>query len=328
VTLPYRVMPTALYAAAPDAAEQVIFRITNSSDEPVSVQLECSIPSYFQETRKTVIVTKGTHDIPLRLVFDQNKQFSEPLATQVAYRVSVITGNSTPAIKADTTHIVRLLPLNYFLMARTEGTKEQPLDFSWLIAAWVTRKGEGLVEIRRRALQLEPLVGVKVPPGPNAPTEARIRVAAIYKAIQEQGIAYNDDSLVFHAEDQDYMQRVQFVAETLRLKTANCLDGSVLFASVLSMCGLDPLILLVPGHAIVGWKTPGGAENSEFLETTVLSKVGFDVAWDVGTKLFAQWRHRVKSSDGELMLIDDVRDFALLIDVHDIWRRKKLLSNG
>jgi hypothetical protein len=327
VVIPYTVFPTALYAASPDSAEQIIFHLKNSGTDPVVVQLSCSVTDYFQETRKTVTLPPGGHQIALRLVFDKTKEVSGVVATQVAYRVSLITGNTEPVLKADSTELVRLLPSNNFLMARYDSTKAELVNFTWLIAAWITRDTDRLQAIRRRAIELEPLVGQKVQPGPNAARDARIRVAAMYKALQEQNIVFNDDNVVFHAQENDYVQRVQFPAETIDAKAGNCLDGSVLFGSMLSMCGMNPLILLVPGHALVGWRNPGGGEPSEeFCETTVMASADFDLAWEIGAKKYATWRHALRADDAELDVIGDPKDFAFVVDVHETWRSRKLLS--
>jgi hypothetical protein len=326
VVIPYTVFPTALYAASPDSAEQVIFQLKNSSIDPVVVQLSCSVTDYFQETRKTVTLPPGSHQIALRLVFDKTKFVSGVVATQVEYRVSLITGNTEPVLKADSTELVRLLPSNNFLMARYDSTKDELVNFTWLIAAWITRDSDRLRAIRRRAIELEPLVGQKVLPGPNAARETRIRVAAIYKALQEQNIVFNDDNVVFHAQENDYVQRVQFPIETIDTKAGNCLDGSVLFGSVLSMCGIGPLILLVPGHAVVGWNVPGeGKRSEEFCETTVMPAADFDLAWEIGRKKYATWQHALRADDAEVDIISDPKDFAFVIDVHKTWSARKLI---
>jgi hypothetical protein len=327
VEIPYRVFPTALYAASPDSAEQVIFHLKNTSADPTMVQLSCSVASYFQETRKTVTLAPGSHEVALRLVFDKTKEVKEVVATQVAYRASLITGNTEPLLKADNTELIRLLPSNNFLMARYDAMRKELVNFTWLIAAWVTRESEELQRIRTRALELEPLVGHKVLPGPAAATDARIRVAAIYKALQEQQIVYNDDNIVFHAQENDYVQRVQLPVETLDARAGNCLDGSVMFASVLSICGMNPLILLIPGHALVGWRVPGQEEPSgDFCETTLMATADFDLAWEIATKKYEKWQHALRPNSADPEVIENPKEFAIIIDVHKVWQERKLLS--
>ena len=43
--------------------------------------------------------------------------------------------------------------------------------------------------------------------------------------------------------------------ESLADKEANCINGTVLFASLLEGISMSPAIVLVPGHAFLAWET-------------------------------------------------------------------------
>jgi len=53
---------------------------------------------------------------------------------------------------------------------------------------------------------------------------------------------------------------------------ANCIDGAVLYASLFEAIGLEPVIVLVPGHAFVGVKTSPSSNKYYFLETTLTGR--------------------------------------------------------
>ena len=59
-----------------------------------------------------------------------------------------------------------------------------------------------------------------------------------------------------------FSQRVRFLAETWDDRSANCVDGSVLIASVLQRIGLRSFLVLVPGHAFVGFYTDADAQHA------------------------------------------------------------------
>jgi hypothetical protein len=63
---------------------------------------------------------------------------------------------------------------------------------------------------------------------------------------------------------------VQLPAQTWSERSATCIDGSVLIASVLQRIGLRSFLVLVPGHAFVGFYTDAGATQAAYLETTLL----------------------------------------------------------
>jgi hypothetical protein len=59
-------------------------------------------------------------------------------------------------------------------------------------------------------------------------------------------------------------------------------------ASALEAIGLQPLIVLVPGHAFLGWRALDGSTTSEFLETTMIGTSTFEDALNQGTTEFNQ----------------------------------------
>lgn len=69
-------------------------------------------------------------------------------------------------------------------------------------------------------------------------------------------------------------QYVRTVEQSLKSSQANCIDGTVLMASVLYRMGIEPSIVLVPGHAYLGfYLDPANGSNTRtqfFLETTLL----------------------------------------------------------
>jgi hypothetical protein len=106
------------------------------------------------------------------------------------------------------------------------------------------------------------------------------QVEAIYKALQKRKMRYVGSIVDFAPEQGASTQRVRLPRETLKLGQANCIDGTLLFASLLESMGINPALVIVPGHAFVGWSTakPAGLPGSEnqddngwdYLETTYL----------------------------------------------------------
>ena len=102
---------------------------------------------------------------------------------------------------------------------------------------------------------------------------------------------------------------------TWRDRRANCIDSSVLIAAALERIGLQPLIVLVPGHAFVGYRNGDG--SAEFLETTLLGvRAGaadsFERARAAGR---ARWRKAAAKLDGR-----HAPDYALV----DILKARQL----
>lgn len=74
------------------------------------------------------------------------------------------------------------------------------------------------------------------------------QIQAIYQALWKQQITYK----VTSSTDMLSVQRIAIPNEVLSDKMGACLDLSITFASALEAIGLNPLIVLISGHAFVG----------------------------------------------------------------------------
>lgn len=100
--------------------------------------------------------------------------------------------------------------------------------------------------------------------------EVMLQVFAVWNALQRRGIKYSDISTNIPSK-RVYSQSVRTVEETIKASQANCVDGSVLMASILRKIGMDVDLVMVPGHCLLAF-TDGDKENPTrfFLETTML----------------------------------------------------------
>ena len=141
-------------------------------------------------------------------------------------------------------------------------------DLSHYYAAFVTPNQEDVMSFLRQAVELQTkrkFVGY-VPEQPVRP-----QVEALYNALQQKaGILYVNSIINFNLDESASSQRVRLPRETLKDKLANCIDGVLLFASLLEAISLNPAIVLIPGHALLAWETGEGNNRWEYLETTML----------------------------------------------------------
>jgi hypothetical protein len=79
------------------------------------------------------------------------------------------------------------------------------------------------------------------------PKRARMQAAAIFRAIQEQGIVYVGAPATFGPG-----QRIRMPDMVLEQHMATCLDFSILYAACLEAIELRPLIIMIRGHAFNG----------------------------------------------------------------------------
>ncbi len=156
------------------------------------------------------------------------------------------------------------------------GSKFQYAPF---IASWVTPHDERVEEILRKAKEFMP--GRRLPgyePEKNAEgqeqmtyTEAR----AIYRALQESGVSYVKSSMTLGGH-QDSSERVRMPDVSLRDSSANCIDGVVMYASLFENLGMEPVVLLVPGHAYVGVRVSPKSSKYLYIETAITGRASFE----------------------------------------------------
>ncbi|WP_156299428.1 transglutaminase-like domain-containing protein [Streptobacillus canis] len=76
----------------------------------------------------------------------------------------------------------------------------------------------------------------------------KIQMAAIYAALQESNIIYN----IPPASYEVFGQKIRLPHSVLDLKQGTCLDLAMLYISCLEAIGLNPLLIIIEGHAYVG----------------------------------------------------------------------------
>jgi len=114
------------------------------------------------------------------------------------------------------------------------------------------------------------------------------QVKAIYDALKSRGTSYVNSLTAFANPEALTSQRVRLPSESLKDTNANCIDGVVLFASLLEAISLNPALMLVSGHAFLGWRSwPDG--DWKYLETTLIGSGSFDEACAKGEEIARQF---------------------------------------
>ena len=164
---------------------------------------------------------------------------------------------------ADTRDVaISLRPLDEALYFVRDG--RDSADLGWIFAAYVNEHDAVVDEI----LDAARASGI-VENFAAADTNSIYRQAwAVWHALAAHGIRYSGADPAIERGPHVFSQRVRFLRETWRDASANCVDGSVLIASVLQRIGLSTFLVLVPGHAFVGFTA--GENETAYLETTLL----------------------------------------------------------
>lgn len=102
------------------------------------------------------------------------------------------------------------------------------------------------------------------------------QVYAIWNVLQKRGFKYSSVSYSSLSSNVVYAQRVRTFEDALNASQINCVDGSVLFASLLRAINITPVLIQIPRHMFVGYYTDASKKNLEVLETTMIGDVDLD----------------------------------------------------
>ncbi len=248
--------------------------IRNSSSVPVQDRVAVQIPGWSDQEIQLVELAPGkvakVHLAPTFLPrFYRNREITAATA-----RVSV--SDVAEHEVWSTTVPVRLRSVDDMYWGK---------DFAnaGLIASWVTPHDPNVEMTLSKAKEFMPgrrLPGYEMWPAPGVQEKATyLEAKAIYQAVQRQGLSYVKSSATLGAHiNSDVTERVRMPAESLRQVSANCIDGVVLYASLFENLGMDPVVVLIPGHAYVGVRLAPDSKRYLYLETALTGRASFESA--------------------------------------------------
>lgn len=150
-------------------------------------------------------------------------------------------------------------------------------DMTPYLGAFVTPNAPAVMTFLREVARRAPdgkLIGYQVGRDRVEP-----QVRAAFEALKAHRLTYVDSSLTMMPEQGLRGRRVRRPRESLEERQANCIDGAVLFASLLEAMSMQPAIVIVPGHALVAFRTWDAEPSTwSYLETTMIGSRSFEEA--------------------------------------------------
>ncbi len=117
-----------------------------------------------------------------------------------------------------------------------------------------------------------------------------LQLQAIYNQLRADGMHY-----VNALQDFAGVQTVYTPTQSIAVNGANCIDGTLVFASAVSATGMDPIIELVPSHAFVCVREWGSGQDYNTVlcvETTLMgSGSSFSDAYNEGNSEFTNYKN-------------------------------------
>jgi len=180
---------------------------------------------------------KSVVEVPLNATFN-GKILGIDEDTRVLAIVSLGTADSREGTQ-DITQAVTLYGKNAILWANGD-----------MVGSFVTPRDDTLRNFVREATNRY------APPPQDALNRPLALAATVYNILSAQGLRYQaDPNTPFSRVAADQVDYVQFPRETLRLKSGDCDDLSVLLAAAYENLGIETALIDVPGHLFLMFRT-------------------------------------------------------------------------
>lgn len=285
-TLHWEPLPTGVYNLLnPETHPLLSVVVTNESRDPKRICVRAYIEGLSATEVHTVEIERGkqtTFKLLPTLLPERAQTITEVQRAMLHVLAEDLDGKT----EMHETHSIVCLARTSSFNAVLRPGSNQMVDFSQYYGAWVTPYAETVQERVRHAADLVPdrqIWGYQ-----RDPDSVTQQVGALYQSLKEAGITYINSVIDYGAPPGQATQRTRLPRESLSGRAANCIDGSVLFASLLEGSSLNAALVLVPGHAFVGWEVWDSSDDWKFLETTMIGSHDFEAACISGERQYEQ----------------------------------------
>jgi hypothetical protein len=203
----------------------------------------------------------------VRYKYDALMRNKQSLPVEVTFAVEV-DGEELP----DQTVTMTLRSVNDcpFAVAGADGEVK---DISFMFAAYVNEQHPFVDKLLREALD-EGIVDSFTGYQSNDPAAVYRQVYALWNALAERDVRYSNITTSAANNNDVASQHVRLIDESINNGQANCVDGSVLLASLLRKIDIEPCLVYVPGHCYLAFFLDAEKTQLIGLETTLIGGVG------------------------------------------------------
>jgi len=249
----------------------IAVRVTNSGPELLRNRITVQVPGWSDQEIQLAELSGGeSHTFLFAPTF--LPRFYRNLEIAAATAVISVTDPAGNIVHKETVPI-RLRSVDDLYWGRD-------FEYAPFIASWVTPHDPAVERLLTRAKEFvsgRRLPGYETDEPRVQERSTFLQARAIYRALHEQGVSYVKSSMTL-GRHEEVSERVRMPAESLQQVSANCIDGAVMYAAMFENLGMEPVIVLVPGHAYVGVRVARGSNRFLYIETSLTGRATFDTA--------------------------------------------------
>lgn len=245
-----------------------------TTTEPNSkIKIELNKTNFFEQSVVEFILPKSNYEYNVYpdVIWDYEKllNINQPTTANFTIRVT-INGKEL----GQKNRIISLRSINECLYCTFDPKTNEFNDLSFLFAAYVNENNPLIDEILKEALDtkiINSFVGYQLDN-----TQVYSQIFSIWYVLQQRGFKYSSITQTSQTSKIVYSQRVRAFENSLNTSQANCVDGTVLFASILRAIGIEPILIMVPGHMFLGFYLDNEHTTYTCLETTMMGNVNLE----------------------------------------------------
>ena len=236
----------------------------DEDDQPVKVTITCDAimqPSVFSGTLPKAGETY-TINPKIKYNYDLLAKRSQTGPVTVTYKVEIGDEEAEEKTETLTLRSVNDCP---FLFVKDEKTH----DVSFMFAAYVNEQHPFVDKVLREALDtqiVDSFTGYQA----KDKKEVYRQVYALWHALSKRDVRYSSITVSAAESETVASQHVRLIDESINNGQANCVDGSVLMASLLRKIGIEPMLVMVPGHCYLAFNLDAEGKSLAALETTMI----------------------------------------------------------
>jgi len=240
--------------------------------------------------------------------FDKLLDVRQRMPANVTIKVQI--GDNPASEKTITVDLRSVNDCPWFLPNTDPDAEQGPgTDMSFLFAAYVNEDHPVVDQVLKDALATR-IVDAFIGYQGQSEESVNDQVFAVWNTLQKRGIRYSSITASAGKTAFVYSQHVRFIDQAIDNQQANCVDGSVLFASVLRKVGLKVRLVSVPGHMYMAYAIDAEGEKWMGIETTllgannpddqkVMAELSLDDKWKTEAS-FTGFQHAVEVANDDL----------------------------
>ena len=211
--------------------------------------------------------------LPIEFKYDALMEIRQSKPVNVDVSVSV---DGSPFRKQTKTIVCRSVnDCPFFVVTSTKD--DRGFDLGWVFAAYVNEDHPFVDQLLKEALATKIVSSFNDYQGKNE-DQVWDQVRAIWTALSLRGIKYSNIVTSANQSEIARSQHVRFLEDSVRSDQANCVDGSVLIASVLQRIGIHPELVKIPGHMFLRFWLDPEHKHWAALETTLMGAASTSLA--------------------------------------------------